>query len=114
MICCQHILKIADKYDTKVGDVKKLIPNFSNKTTYVLYYRNLQLYLSLRLKLTKIHRALQFKQSDWMKKYIGFNTEKRKKMLPMTLKRIFLINDQFCLWKNDRESKKKNKRKIIK
>ena len=62
----------------KVGNVKKLIPNLGNKTKYVLQYRNLQLYLSLGIKLTKIHRALQFKQSDWMKKYIEFNTEKRK------------------------------------
>ena len=68
---------IADKYDIKVGDVKKLIPNLGNKTKYVVHYRNLQLYLSLRMKLTKIYRVLKLKQPDWMKKYIDFNTEKR-------------------------------------
>ena len=67
--------KIADKYEIKVDGVKRLIPNFGNKTYYVVHYRYLQLYLPLGMKLTKIHRVLEIKQSDWMKKYIGFNTE---------------------------------------
>ena len=76
-ILSNYCKSIADKYDTKVGDVKKLIPNLGNKNKYVVHYRNLQLYLSLGIKLTKIYRLLQFKQSNWMKKHIDFNTKKR-------------------------------------
>ena len=69
--------KIADEYVIKVGNVMKVVPNLGDKTKFVLHYRNLQLYLSLEMKLTKIYRVLRFKQSDWMKKYIDFNTKKR-------------------------------------
>ena len=70
--------KIVDEYGIKIGDVKKLILNLSDKTNYVVHYKNLQLYLSLGMKLTKIHKVLRFRQSDCMKEYIDFNTEKRK------------------------------------
>ena len=42
---------VADKYGIKVGDVKNLTPNLGDKTNYVAHYRNLQLYLSLGMKL---------------------------------------------------------------
>ena len=64
----KYCKKIAAKYEIKIGDVTKLILNLGNKTNYAVHYRNLQLYLSLGMKLTKIHIMLKFKQSHWMKK----------------------------------------------
>ena len=49
----KYFLKIADRHEIKVGDAKKLIPNLGDKTNYVVHYRNIQLYLSLGMKLIK-------------------------------------------------------------
>ena len=67
---------IANKYGIKIGGVQKLVLNLRDKNKYIVHYRNLQLYFSLGMKLTKVHRI--FKQSNWLKEYIEFNTEKRK------------------------------------
>ena len=49
---------IADWYDIKVCGVKKLVPNLGDKIRYVVHYKNLKYYLSLGMKLVKIHRML--------------------------------------------------------
>ena len=56
---------IAIEYGIKIGGVNKLVPNLGNKSKYVVHYRNIQLYLSLGMKLTKVYRILKFKKSDW-------------------------------------------------
>ena len=33
--------KIADKYEIKVGDVKRLIPDLGHKTNYAFHYRSI-------------------------------------------------------------------------
>ena len=58
---------IANEYGIKIGGVNKLVSNLGNKSKYVVHYRNIQLYLSLRIRLTDVHRILEFKQSDWLK-----------------------------------------------
>ena len=66
-ILSNYCSSIANKYGIKIGGVNKLVPNLGNKSKYVLHYKSLQLYLSLEMKLVKVHRILKFKQSDWQK-----------------------------------------------
>ena len=69
---------IVNRYNIKVGGVKKLISNLSNKVRYVVHYKNVIYYLSLGIKVKTIHRILKFKQKDSLKGYTDFNTQKRQ------------------------------------
>ncbi len=78
-------------FKQKHVDCKKLIPNLRDKVKYVTHYRNLKLYTSLGLKLTKIHRVLAFDQEPWMKAYIDFNTLKRQQSTSEFHKALFKL-----------------------
>ena len=65
--------------DRPAPKVHKFTPNLGKKFKYVLHYRNLQLYLQLGMKLTKIHRVLKFTHEPWMRSYIDLNTNWRTK-----------------------------------
>lgn len=75
----------------------KLIPNLDTKNSYVLHYRNLKFYVEKGLKLTKVEKILSFGQGPWLRKYITFNTEKRKLATNEFEKNLFkyLVNSVF-------------------
>ena len=80
---------IADNHGIKFGNVKKLVSNLGNKTNYEVYYRNLLLYLSLEMTLTKLHKILKFKQFYWLKNTLIL-TLKKEKLLLIILKKTIL------------------------
>ena len=61
----------------KINGVEKLIANLYDKKRYVINIRALDQALKHGLVLERIHRAIEFKQSAWMKEYIDFNTKLR-------------------------------------
>ena len=52
------------------------MPNCFDKEKYALHYQNMQRYVRLGLKLKTIHHVLEFSQSQWLKLYVEFNTQK--------------------------------------
>ena len=54
--------------------VEKLVPNLRNKKNHIIHIKALDQALQQGLRLDKIHRAIKFNQSPWLKTYIDFNT----------------------------------------
>ena len=61
----------------KINKVEKLVPNLYNKCLYVIHVRALRQALEHDLILMKVHRVIEFKESNWLKPYIDFNTKLR-------------------------------------
>ena len=58
---------------------KKLICGWTDKKNYLVHYRMLKLYVRHGMVVDKIHETISFKQSNWLEKYINFNTQKQNK-----------------------------------
>ena len=71
----------------EINGVEKLVLNLRDKKSYVIHIRVLAQALKHGLIVDRIHRAVEFDQSAWMKPYIDFNTQLRTKA-KMILKNI--------------------------
>ena len=109
-----YCLEIKEENNIKVGVSNKLIPNLIPKNNYIVHYRNLKYYLSKGLALKKVHRILEFKQSDWMKPYIDFNTQKRKEATNEADKNLFKLLNNAVYGKTMENMRKRIKIRIIK
>ena len=59
----------------EINGVEKLVPNLRDKKSYVIHIQALNQALQHGLRPDRIHRAIEFDQSPWLKTYIDFNTQ---------------------------------------
>ena len=70
---------------------EKLTSTFFPRKNYVVSLKNLQLYCSLGMRLTKIHKVLKFRQRKFLKPYIDMCTKARKNTKSSFKKRVFKL-----------------------
>ena len=56
---------------------QKFVQTLLPKNRYTPHYRLAQFYNSMGLKITKLHRTLEFEQANWMRPYMELNTSLR-------------------------------------
>jgi len=75
--------------DTRHVPTSKLVSNLRDKTRYVTHYRCLQFYLANGLELIRIHRIVEFDRRPFIRPFIEYCNEQRKRPPPTGLFKLF-------------------------
>ena len=87
-----------DKLNIKYNEKDKL--DLLTKKNYKVYYKNLEYYIKLGLKVTKAHRILTFDEKPFLKEYIDLNTELRKQSKNDLEKNLFKLMNNAIIGKS--------------
>ncbi|XP_060860185.1 LOW QUALITY PROTEIN: uncharacterized protein LOC132937380 [Metopolophium dirhodum] len=93
--------------------VRKLMATFEEKKNYIIHYRSLQQAIKNGLIVEKVHRVIQFNQSNWLAKYIELNTEMRKKARNDFEKDFFKLMNNAVFGKTMQSKRKEMKMELV-
>ena len=97
-----------------VNNTKRLICNLQDKKDYVVHINVLKQSLDHGLKLVKVHQVIEFDQEAWIKEYINFNTELRKKATNDFEKDFFKLMNNAVFGKTMENVRKHRDIKLVK
>ena len=92
---------------------RKLILDLLPKKNYKVYYKNLEYYLKLGLKVTKVHKILTFDEKPFLKEYIDLNTELRKNSKNDLEKDLFILMNNAIFGKSMENALNRSNIKLI-
>ena len=96
-----------------INKVEKLVPNPYNEKNYVIHRKASDQALTHWLILEKVHCVIEFNQSAWLKPYINFNTELRKKAKNDFEKDFFKLMNNSVLGKTIENMRKHKDIKLV-
>ena len=97
----------------EINGVEKLVPNLRDKKSYVIHIQALNQALQHGLRLDRIHRAIEFDQSPWLKTYIDFNTQLRTAATNDSEKDFFKLMNNSVFGKTMENIRKHRKIKLV-
>ena len=97
----------------EINKCKKLVCNLFNKKKYVTHINSLKQELNLGLKFKKIHRVIEFNQTEWLKPYIDMNVELRKAAKNDFEKYLFKLMNNSVFGKTMENIRKHRDKKLV-
>ncbi len=81
-------------------DAKRLITDLHPKKKYVVHYRVLKMYLSLGIRITKVHKGIIFNQKAVLRPYLITLAELRRKAVPKFEQNMWKLAANACYGKS--------------
>ena len=105
-------IDIKERFNIPQAKVSKLLQTMYDKKHFVLHFKLLQLYVQLGMRITKLHRVLQFNQEQWLKPYITLNSNMRKSATNKFPQNYYRLMNNSVYWKTVESKRRRLKAEI--